>query len=437
MSDCDGSPEAILQCSSSSSFNSELAVTDGEGRTDVRAFAVVRVSSQSSQVGEGSATHSRNLQQVDTSPLLLRDEADPIDVMSPLPALSSLMQSSSWQGSDSRARDSTTAILDSGCYSFSAMRDSASPPTTSTYFGDAAAAGSRVTHPEMSRMLEVNSLEDIRTPRSGAANSAVAEKISRSISRSPSVDPSYTWEAEAAGISIPDEFVAVNAGKARAAHELLTSFSAATMAQYRLVKLKVVQRIYRIYYNKWILRIFQRTAVVPPLRFSRDVQAQAPSSLSFHAETDFADIESFHASRSRSRAEDSRRTPVAATVERQHPQLFFSSAAALSPSPWRGEGNSDRETSSNRSPSPVSGAQTFAPASWSTSSPPSTYRVRTTFSPPSIPPTDGIAVRTRPAKLLDFGRRSDAPHRKKQPSVSCPVVKLPAVVLFPLRIFQV
>ncbi|CBZ36711.1 hypothetical protein, unknown function [Leishmania donovani] len=438
MSDRYESIETSLQFSSSSSFSTVLPPIGEEGCTDVRVLVVAGASSGKRQNEKGNDTHARSLQRV-VPPSFLHNEGAAASVESQPLAHRALSASSSGRESGNRVHDSATATADSEYYFLSTIRGSTSPPGMSTYFGGAVAPTApvaRVTETAMSLMSDIESFEDIETPRSSVVSAVAAEQVSRTISPSPPTPSLHSRKTGARGDLLYAEVAVVNAEEARAAHALLTSSSAAIIARYRLVKLKVVQRIYRIYYDKWRWRIFQSASAVPPLHVTMGIQTSAPCQRSASVETDFADIDSFHGSRSMSLSGDSPGVHVAVTAPPRDAQPLRSSPATPTPSPRLGEGESERGISVTWSPAPAFRLETFASASPPSPPQPSKYRTPTFSIPPAAPPTDGIGVRTKPAKLVDFGHPSEGPQRKTLHIASTPAVNLPVVVPSPERIFR-
>lgn len=437
MSDRYESIETSLQFSSSSRLSTVLPPIDEEGCTDVRVSVVAGASSDKRQGGKGSGTRARSLQRVVPPSFLLNEEAT-ASLESQLRIHRALSALSSRQESGNRVHDSATATADSEYYFLSTIRGSTSPPGMSTYFGGAVAPEApvaRVPETAISLMSDIESFESIETPRSTVVSAVAAAQVSRTISPSPPTPLLHSRKPGACGGLLHVEVVVVNAEEARAAHALLTSSSAAIIARYRLVKLKVVQRIYRLYYDKWRWRIVQSTSAVPPLQVTKGIQPSAPCQRSASVGTDFADIDSFHASRSMSLSGDSPGVHVAVTVPPRDAQPLRSSPVAPTPSPRLGEGESEGGIVT-WSPAPAFRLETFASASPPPPSQPSKYRTPTFSILPAAPPRDGIGVRTKPAKLVDFGHPSEGPQRKTLHVTSTPAVNLPAVVSSPERIFR-
>ncbi|SYZ68485.1 hypothetical_protein [Leishmania braziliensis MHOM/BR/75/M2904] len=414
-----------VQFSNSSSFSSGLPCMDKEGGTNVWAISAVEAPPDKMQAEEGSSTRADSPQPVDASSILPDGEEGALirsQLFIPLPLAASSLKPES----DRRVRDSTASTAHLEHRSFSSMQDNTTPPRMCTYFGDAAAA-TRVADPEVSVMLKSEPFDDIQASRSPVVSVAATAQASRTTSPARPTVSLNLRKMGASGRSLPAEFVVVNADKACTAHKLLTSLSAATIAQYRLVKFKVTQRIYRVYYDKWWSKFLQRPPAQSPLRFSESTQTQALLSRSVSAGTDFSDIDSFHASRSTSPAGDSPLTHAAAGAPPQGVQLFCSPKATASLSPPREGEESETRSAVTWSPAPGFRLQTFASASLSPLSPSFQHRTHNAFIPPPAPPTDRIAVRTNPAKLVDFGHHSEAPQRKKRHPALTPAVKLPVV----------
>ncbi|CBZ29363.1 hypothetical protein, unknown function [Leishmania mexicana MHOM/GT/2001/U1103] len=431
--------ETSLQFSSSSGFSTLLPPIDEEACTDVRVLVVAKASSGKRQGEKGSGTHARSLQRVVPPSFLHNEAAAGAYVGGQLSIHRGLTASSSRLESSNGVHDSATATGDSEYYFLSTIRGSTSPPGMSTYFGGAVASAApvaRVADTAMSLMSDIESFEDIETPRSIDVSAPAAAQVSRTVSPSPPTMSLHSHKMGSRGDLLPAEVVVVNAEEARAAHALLTSSAAAIIARYRLVKFKVVQRIYRIYYDKWRWEIFQSTSAVPPLHVTEGIQASALSQRSASAGTEFADIDSFHTSRSMSLSGDSPGVHIAVTISPRDAQPLRSTSATSTPSPQFGEGESERGISVTWSPAPAFQLETFASASPPPPSQPSKHRTPTFSIPPPAPPTDGIAVRTKPAKLVDFGRPSEGPKRKRVHLASTPAVNLPAVVPSPERIFR-
>jgi hypothetical protein len=351
-------------------------------------------------------------------------------------------------------------------------RDSGTPPTMSSYFCVASEEDADAdAGPQTSPLLgsegspedrDEASFEEIPTPRSIVSASLVH---SSRRSRSPLPTPAQSRiTVDRNALSLPLETVAVNELKAREAHVQLLAFSAATMAQYHLVKLKVRQRIYRIYYDKWRRHMMQHTPPRTPSRLSKVTQTPSVQLRSVSIGTDFVDMDSFHASRAASAAS----TPRSFSASARTPGCSQPSCALLensSPPPHRaargrqnntaGIAKSDRHMQPlaspplSASPSPIKILGT-RPTNSTCSPSPSVARLQSSLAhtpspdvhpahewpaPLTPPPTDGIAVRTKPSKLVDFGRHSEVP-RRKSAHVSNPVVTEPRVVPSPQRIFR-
>ncbi|KAK7197564.1 hypothetical protein NESM_000706600 [Novymonas esmeraldas] len=405
--------EVDILFSSSSSFSSVSPLSDNDSGVRRSAHrppepphstAVELIGDAASDGGSSSARPYH----VDP-PALLHDAA--VYVRSPIARPLSPPTSQLPPGSDSRVRDS--AASDWERRSVSALRDSAAPPDSSTLFCSGvavhAAPAVRASTP---LEWEAESVEEFRCrPSAGAADASPSVSLSSSTTPSPShVAAKVRRES-----SPPLEFRIVNAERAREAHALLTSFSAVTIARYRLVKLTVAQRLYRIYYTKWLARLSQDSATTtraapatpppPQWRCSRVTQTDVVRQRSVSAGTEFADIDSFHASRSASRGADSPRVHAA------------------QPSPPRAETpRGERRASASSAPPPVLATLHAHAVSLPSAS--------------AGDAADGIAVRTKPAQLVDFGHHSEAPQRKTRRDASGPAVELPAVVPSPERIFR-
>ncbi|KAG5472201.1 hypothetical protein CUR178_02877 [Leishmania enriettii] len=431
--------ETSLQFSSSSSFRSASPPIDKKRRTDVRVFATITASSEGRRVVWDSVSHMSSPPSVSPYPLA-HGEGEVLHTAGQVPIPARRTASSSRPASRHRASDSARTAANSEHRSFSTIRDSAFPPAVSTFFGGAAAAAGQAARAEetsMSLMQDTTSLQDIQTPRSTMKRAASTVQVSPATSPMPLALPSHLREMEASDSSLPVEFSVVNADRARAAHEWLASLSADTIARYRLVKLTVTQRIYRVYFGKWLSEIRERKTAESLQRLSKDTQTNALRYRSLSQETDFADVDSFHVSRSISPTVDVIRADVGAAVAPGSAQPSRHVMVAPSPSPPREGEWGQRGISVSCSSAPGFRLQTFARASPSPESLPSEHCTRTNSVPSHPPPTDGIAVRTKPATLVDFGHHSAAPQRSTSHPASVPVVQLPAVVPSPVRILRV
>lgn len=311
----------------------------------------------------------------------------------------------------------STTPDDSHRCSFSAARDSASPPTMSSYFCAAAAEEGEEADAGLpfSRLWEVETFfEEIPTPRSMASAAIAHASHSRHASSLTSPTTSRIL-VDQSPLSPPVEAVAVNASHAREAHERLFTFSTATMAQYQLVKLKARQRLYRVYYDKWRGLLARCTPPRTPHKHSKLTQTPSVSMGS-----DFVDIDSFHASRPASAVNTPRTSGAAQASPLRQP----------SPSPFKSQGVSVNAAAWSASPSV---ARPQSPTEHSPS--PEARLTQHDWQVTLSPPPEGIAVRTKPSKLVDFGCHSDAPLRKSA-HVSNPVVKEPRVVSSPERIIK-
>ncbi|KPA74569.1 hypothetical protein ABB37_09207 [Leptomonas pyrrhocoris] len=338
---------------------------------------------------------------------------------------------------DDEARDPLCSTVpgESYRYSLSATRDSASPPSMSSYFcvkpDTAVEAPLRV-----SPLWEEESFEEIPTPRSLSSPVAALAGASPGGCSPPMSPARFHATIDRSGLSMSLEKVAVNASQAHETQERLFTLSAETLAHYQLVKLKVRQRIYRIYYDKWRRHTSLHTPPVTPQRASSATQTPLMPLRSVSTGTDFVDIDSFHLSRSAGatsapraptpsqppqrdtsppprRADGGRRDHSAGIVEfDRRKQLLPSLSVPLQQS---------SSTSSSSSAAPTPSPDVAPPHVWP--------------SPRAPPPNEGIGVRTKPSKLVDFGRHSDAPPRKT-PHVSNPDVKEPKVIPSPERIFR-
>ncbi|GET91308.1 hypothetical protein, unknown function [Leishmania tarentolae] len=436
MSDRYGSMETSFQFSSSSSFRSVLPPIDQEGCTHLRVCVVAQGSSGKMRSEEGSGVRTCRLQHVKPFSLVHNEEEEEeAYARSQLPIHRTASMPPSRAASSNCVRDSARATVDSEYYFPSTVRGSTSPPGMSTYFSGAGASAApvvRMANAAMSLMSEREPSEAMRKPDSTVVCEPEVEHVSGSISPSPPAVLSHSCAIRNHGCVPPAEVVVVNVEEAQAAHALLTSFSAAVIARYRLLKFKVVQRIYRVYYDKWRWRVSHSSPMVALLHVSAATQTSAPCHRSFSAGTEFADIDSFHATRSLSRAGGSPGGDAA--VHDVQPCRF--SPATPTPSRHLGEGESERGTSVTCSPAPAFLLETFASASPPSASPPSVYQIPTATISAVAPPTNGIGARTKPAKLLDFGRHSERPQRKSLHLFSIPEVNLPAVVPSPERIFR-
>lgn len=359
---------------------------------------------------------------------------------------------------DSRRR---TAPATSPRCSFSATRDSASPPTMSSYFCTQLKEEEKEEREELrlSPMSAAASFEDIPTPRSNAGAALVGTSPSVHRHLSPCVSPRHARASPREGStpSLPTETVAVNAAHALEAHERLCTFSTATMAHYQLLKLTVRQRLFRIYYDKWRLRLTQPLQM-PPLRTASKVTQTPPVPLrSVSVGTDFVDVDSFHASAAttpRGRAASALTSPT-----RQSSQALKQDASPpprpVSGGCQRGSGSDLRDSERHQQPLPspplsaptrghvkgaaYSAALSLSPTSSSSAERPSPspdVRLTHAWTPSAVPPvTEGIAARTKPSRLVDFGRPSEAP-RRKAAHVSNPVVAEPRVVPSPERVYH-
>lgn len=422
----DDSVAADMHFSSSSSFSSVSAPTDDEKPYEVPSSAA------SMPLEGGSRGHRRPNEPRNAGPLsrLYAEAAREAAQLARAPIVLPNMQSASVtssRDSGERAPPSTNTRggADGGRRSFSALRDSADPPETSRFFDTGLTGASARADVAVALTWEVESLEEITTPRSSIATGLAAAPAPLPTSHTVSLSspssscatqalPTPSQRAEVSAGSMPSEFVIVNAAQAQAAHVQLASFSAATMAQYRLVKLKVAQRIYRVYYDKWQRALRSHTGTpMPALRVHKNTQTPAPvRTRSVSIGTDFTDVDSYHASRSQSRAGDTPRSRAADATA-------AAGAAYVPPAP---------------SPSPRRAESEWRPSAAAVAASPA---VGHSFSPSPAPAgVEGIAVRTKPSLLVDYGRHSDAPPRKSRPPVSSPAVELPAVVPEPERIFR-
>ncbi|KAG5471525.1 hypothetical protein LSCM1_01618 [Leishmania martiniquensis] len=439
MSDPGRAVEVSMQFSSSSSFSSASPPIEKRESANMRAFVSIEASSERRPTDEGGGLYMTSPRPVGPPPLV-HDEGEVLYTTSSLQIHLLRVASSARRDSSHRVSGSARAGVDSGRHSFSTLRDSESPPNISAYFGGAASTARHKVQAEGSSVCLMRGIAlftGVESPRSSLARAAGTVQGSVTTSALPVAMSSHPRETEASQSSLPLEFVVVNADRARAAHEMLTSFSAATIARYRLVKLQVAQRLYRLYYDKWLSKAVVRAPAESLLRLSKDTQTDALRHRSLSGETDFADVDSFHVSRSMSPAVDAIRVDVVADVPLSSAPSFCDSAATPTLFPWRGEGvPGERGISVTFSSAPAFRLQTFARASPSPQSLLCEHCTHTIPTPPATPPRDGIAVRTKPAKLVDFGRHSAAPKRCTLHPASVPVVRLPAVVPSPERIFR-
>lgn len=249
--------------------------------------------------------------------------------------------------------------------------------------------------------LVFSDFEDITTPGSTPRLSQAGELLPLQ---------HYHEDGEPIWTSVPSEKVIVNAEAAQQVHNSLKQFSATTMLTYRLLKLKVQQRIYRLYYDKWL----QGQTAPTIQRCSHETQTppQLPTQVGTPS-NDFLEIASYH----------SCQTPS--------PQI--------SPLAIRQKTVEDRGSD----PSPPLFCTSLSPHKSIVSTMPnamtngSSCKVERHGAAASAVSFESIAARTRPSMLVDYGTPSEIPRRKTRSPARGPSIDIPAVVPLPLRIYRV